>query len=132
MEPKSTIKEQALHAEKQLLSAMKTADLALLDELLHDDLLFMLPGGQTITKQQDLDVYRSGEFVIDEIDSVIEQVSIVGSNAVVTLTNEIRGSYQNNPFAGKFKYIRVWKDSNDRLQVIAGSGTQLPVSEQES
>ncbi|MNJ91868.1 hypothetical protein D3C87_95230 [compost metagenome] len=131
MDTKSTLKGLVLQAEKQLLWAMKTADLALLDELLHDDLLFMLPGGETITKQQDLEVYRSGEFVINGIDSVIEQVSIIENNVVVTLTNEIRGTHQNNAFAGKYKYIRVWNYSKDQLKVIAGSGTQLPTGDQE-
>lgn len=131
MDTKSTLESEVLHAEKQLLSAMKTANLALLDELLHDDLLFMLPVGQTITKQQDLDVYRSGEFMIEEIESAIEQVSIVANSAVITLTNEIRGNYQNNPVAGRYKYIRVWANFNGQLQVIAGSGTQLPTADQE-
>lgn len=129
MNKKSTTESQALQAEKQLLSAMKTADLAVLDELLHDDLLFMLPGGETITKQKDLEVYRSGEFKIETIESVIEQVRIVENNAVITLINEIRGNYQNNPFAGRFKYIRIWANFNGQLKVIAGSGTQLPAED---
>ncbi|RZL04595.1 MAG: nuclear transport factor 2 family protein, partial [Pedobacter sp.] len=49
-----------LRQEDKLYVAIKEGNITQLDELLHDNLLFILPSGETITKQVDLDVYRSG------------------------------------------------------------------------
>ncbi len=46
--------EQILQLEQRLLEAIKTSDVEVLDQLLHDDLLFIAPNSQTITKEMDL------------------------------------------------------------------------------
>ncbi|MFC0778118.1 nuclear transport factor 2 family protein, partial [Flavobacterium sp. HJSW_4] len=52
--------ETVVNAEIELLTAIKKSDVLALDTILHDDLLFNMPDGQTITKEFDLQVYRSG------------------------------------------------------------------------
>ncbi|MEZ4851827.1 MAG: nuclear transport factor 2 family protein [Bacteroidia bacterium] len=51
---------EILSCEKSLAEAMQNADLVLLDQLIHEDLVFVIPSGQTITKNADLDSYRAG------------------------------------------------------------------------
>lgn len=53
--------ESIVTAEIELLTAIKNADVAALENLLHDDLLFNLPDGNTITKEFDLNSHRSGK-----------------------------------------------------------------------
>lgn len=40
-----TQEEQIIKSEKRLLEAMKTSDINVLDELLHDNLIFNIPTG---------------------------------------------------------------------------------------
>lgn len=54
------IEDEVLARESALLEAMTTNDVARLDDLLHDDLLFNGPDGQTGTKALDLANDRSG------------------------------------------------------------------------
>ena len=51
-------REEILLLEHRLIEGIKTSDLVLLDKLLHDDLLFMVPDGSIITKTMDLESHN--------------------------------------------------------------------------
>jgi len=111
--------------EQTLLTAMSARNLDLLNGLLHDDLLFHIPNGQTITKSIDMDTYRSGGMKIDDIQSSIQEINIIGDNAIVSTTVEMKGWYFEHPLDGRYKIIRVWKRFEENWQVIAGSSMLL-------
>jgi len=121
-----TAKEQIEEMEKQLLSAIKANNSSALEELLHDDLLFNLQDGKTITKQMDLEVYVSGNINVNEIITQNQSIQVIGDNAVVTKIVQLRGLYFNQAFEGLYKYIRVWKLFEGKWQVIAGACHVLP------
>lgn len=109
------------NAENELLLAIKNADILVLERLLHDDLLFNLPNGQTVTKEIDLNVYRSGKMKIDYLETSNQLINIIGDSAVVCVNVLLKGNYDNSPLDGIFRYIRVWKQLDEGLKVIAGS-----------
>ena len=113
--------QKILEIEKQLLEAMKKSDIEILDQLLHEDLLFVLPSGEVITKKMDLETHKSGNLVLDEITSSIDSIKQIGENVVVTLSTKIAGKMLEQNFEGNFRYLRVWKMFDDQLKVIAGS-----------
>ena len=113
-----------IEVEKRLLEAMRKSDVNALNELLHDDLLFVLPSGEVITKQMDLETHSSGNLTFDEITSSIDSIQLIDENAVVTLSSKIKGKMLQQNFEGQFRYIRVWKMFNDTIKVIAGSCVQ--------
>ncbi|MBD78326.1 MAG: DUF4440 domain-containing protein [Crocinitomicaceae bacterium] len=111
--------------EDRLLQAMKSSDLTELDTLLHDDLLFILPGGQPITKNMDLQTYRSKDFELSEISSADRVINRIGENAVVTQKVTMAGKYIDHSIDGDYRFIRVWKNVSDQWKVIAGSSCHL-------
>lgn len=117
--------ETVVNAEIELLAAIKKADVSVLENILHDDLLFNLPDGNTITKEFDLDSYRSGKMKIDSLEASDQIINIIGDSAVVAVTVSLKGTFDNNPVKGVFRYIRVWKQFEDNLKVIAGSCVAL-------
>lgn len=110
-----------INAEIELLAAIKNADVFNLEKLLHDDLLFNLPDGQTITKEHDLNSYRSGKMKVELLEASDQLINIVGDIAVVSVSVLLKGTYDNQPVNGIFRYLRVWKKSDANLKVIAGS-----------
>jgi len=114
-------KQKILDIENQLLEAMKKSDVEILDQLLHDDLRFVLPSGDVITKQVDLETHQSGNLVLEEIISSIDSITQIDENIVVTLSSKIKGKMSEQHFEGNFRYLRVWKIVGDQLKVIAGS-----------
>jgi len=122
----SLINKQQVHkVENELIEAMKISDVDTLDKLLHDDLLFITPDGQTITKKMDLDSHKSGTMIIEEIIPTIEIVNLIQDIAVVTIVIDTKGKMLGQPIEGKFRYIRFWKLFENKLKVIGGSCTQI-------
>lgn len=117
--------ETVIDAEIELLTAIKKSDVMALETILHNDLLFNMPDGQTITKDLDLQTYRSGKMKVDFLEASDQIVKIIENTAVVTVIASLKGTYDSNPINGVFKYIRVWKKIGKNMKVIAGSCVQL-------
>lgn len=118
-------KTEILDLENKLYEAIKTNNTVVLDELLHNDLLFIIPSGETITKEIDLKTYREGNLKITAIIPNVEELNIIEELAIITLQLELKGFYNNEPFEGKFKYIRFWKKCSGGIKVVGGSGTAI-------
>jgi hypothetical protein len=111
--------------EYLLIEGIKTSDVVLLDKLLHDDLLFLAPNGQVITKAIDLASHRAGDMTVEQLIPTIEHINIVDDTAVAVVQYDNKGSMLGNPIEGQFRYIRIWKWFPDGIKVIAGSCLQL-------
>ena len=118
-------KEEILELENRLYEAMKESDLNVLDELLHDELLFVLPSGETITKEMDMETYKSGNLKIVELKPDVKKLNIIDDVAVITLDMEIDGIFNSESFHAKFRYIRFWKEFDERIKIIGGSGVVI-------
>jgi ketosteroid isomerase-like protein len=115
------LKNLIIQAEKKLLQAIRNSDIGVLDALLHDDLLFNLPNGQTITKAFDLDSYRSGKMHVNSLEATDQMIQVFEDSAVVCVTLALQGTYDGHAMDGIFRYIRVWKKFGENFKVIAGS-----------
>ena len=117
--------DSILEQENKLYSAIKDGNITALDQLLHDDLLFILPSGEPITKQIDLDTYRNGALKVDELLPQVEHLNIIDDTAVITLTMKLKGKFNDAPLEANFRYIRFWKKFGDGIKVVGGSGTAI-------
>lgn len=111
--------------ENDLYKAIRESDIEKLDELLHKDLLFVIPSGEVISKEDDLQTYREGKLRIKDIIPNIENVKIIDGMAVVIVTMILKGNYEGSNFESKYRYIRFWKEFPDGFKVIGGSGTLI-------
>lgn len=107
--------------EEVLLLAIKERDIERLDLLLHEDLLFTNPMGETITKKMDMEGYRSGDMKVRHIASQDQIIHIIGDTAVVAVSISLEGGYGGQSLDGEYRYTRVWKNISGSWKVIAGS-----------
>jgi hypothetical protein len=114
--------------EESLLRAITTNDVALLDDLLHDDLLFNGPDGSTGTKAIDLANYRSGGIQLRRAEASDRIMSAIGDDVVVAVTVTLEGSYLGVQVDGRYRYLRVWKRVGGAWRVIGGSVVAVPSS----
>ena len=119
------LEDEIVAREDALLRAITSNDVALLDDVLHDDLLFNGPDGQTGTKAQDLANYRSGGIQLRRAEASDRLVSSIGDDVVVAVTVALEGSYLGVPLDGRYRYLRVWKRIGSTWRVIAGSVVPL-------
>lgn len=118
-------KESIISMEKEILEAMLNSDIEKLNELIHKDLLFNIPSGQTITKDLDLENYRSGNMKLEDITASKQLINVIGDTAVVSVTITMKGKFINNILDGEYRINRVWKMIENNWKVIAGSSIQL-------
>ena len=94
--------EEALRAaERKLQAAQLASDVAALDELLDDRLVFTGPDGKLYGKQDDLRVHRSGTQVIDALHEEALTVLVAGDTGVTWFLGTLRGSVDGTPFEAR-------------------------------
>ncbi|HKG91502.1 MAG TPA: nuclear transport factor 2 family protein [Gemmatimonadaceae bacterium] len=106
--------------EAELRRAQLAGDVAALERLIDDELVFTGPNGALFTKQDDLDAHRSGSIRITRLEPSEERIQLHGDVAVVIVRMEMAGTFFGDPFGGSFRYTRVWRRRPDGWRVVAG------------
>jgi hypothetical protein len=113
--------EASLHAcEMALRRAQLTGDVGELDRLVADELVFTGPNGAVYSKHDDLDGHRRGIIRITRLEPSEERIQHFGNIAVVSVRMEMSGTFEGAPFAGPFRYTRVWRADGDSWRIVAG------------
>ena len=116
---------EIIEVENTLFRAQLAGNADILDQLLHDGLIAVAPTGEIITKEMDLDSYKSKTVVIEEASIEINEIKITGNTALSIVTMTAKGKMMGTPLEGKFRYFRVWQRIEDKLKVIGASFMQL-------
>jgi hypothetical protein len=115
---------EIIRLEEAIIEAILYSDVAVLDQLLHADLVFVNHLGMLISKQEDLAPHLSGELKISEILTADQHISLFGDTAVVCVFKDIKGSYLAGDFQSGVRFTRVWKLFGQDWKVI--SATSVP------
>ena len=107
--------------EERLRVAMLLSDVAALDELIDDDLLFVGPGGGIHTKEDDLQLHRSGAPRMSQADWLAVEVRNHGAACITVLTAQLSGTFPAELFSGMFRYFRTWAEREGAWRVEPGS-----------
>ncbi|MGE6394205.1 nuclear transport factor 2 family protein [Chryseobacterium scophthalmum] len=119
-------REYIIEAENKLFSAQLVSNVEILDQLLHDDLLAVVPTGEIITKEMDLNSHKAKTMIIENASIEIDNIKITGDTALSIVTMTAKGKMMGTPLEGRFRYFRVWKLFDDELKIIGASFMQLP------
>ena len=112
--------DSLLACERALRAAQLTGDVTALERLLDDSLIFTGPDGAIYGKLDDLDAHRRGLVRITRLDPSEERMQRHGSVAVVSVRMEMSGTFHGAPFAGPFRYTRVWREQPEGWRIVAG------------
>ena len=108
--------------EEILRNAMINSDVALLDELLSDDMLFVGPDGSAVTKDVDISAHKSK---IQKMTSIVQSEQKIKKydeeTYTVAVKCEVKGTFDDIKIDGNYSYLRVWKKENEKFRIIAGS-----------
>jgi ketosteroid isomerase-like protein len=101
-------------AERRLQAAQLASDVAALDELLDDRLVFTGPDGQLYGKQDDLRVHRTGTQVIDTLREEDVKVLVAGTTGITWFLGSLSGSIDGAAFEARMRYTRTWVHDAER------------------
>lgn len=112
--------ESLLACEAALRRAQLAGDVAEIDRLVDEELVFTGPDGAPYSKADDLEAHRTGMVRIARLEPSDERVQRFGSIAVISVRMDMAGSFRGEPFAGPFRYTRVWYARPEGWRVVAG------------
>jgi ketosteroid isomerase-like protein len=114
--------------EVALRAAQLAADVAALDVLIDDDLLFAGPDGQLATKTQDLGAHNSGAVRFREHEPQELRIRRVGADvAIASLRAQLAVEVGGVLHRGVFRYTRIWSRGGDqRWRVVGGQVSAVP------
>lgn len=114
--------------EARLRAAQMGADVAALDALIDDDLLFTGPDGAIGTKAQDLAAHASGGVRFREHEPTELRVRRVGHDvAIVALRARLAVEVGGAMVRGDYRYTRVWsRNAAGTWRVVGGQVCAVP------
>ena len=116
----STDEEALRAAERSLQAAQLASDVAALEDLLDDRLVFTGPDGKLYGKQDDLRVHRSGTQVINALHEEELTVLVAGETGVTWFLGRLHGRVDGSPFEARMRYTRTWvREAGDGWRIIA-------------
>ncbi len=114
--------------EARLRAAQLGADLAALEELISEDLLFTGPDGQLGTKARDIEAYRSGTVrFLSHVPEELRVRRVSADVAISSLRAQLRVNVGGNVSSGTYRYTRVWAREADGVWRVVG-GHVSPVN----
>jgi ketosteroid isomerase-like protein len=125
----SELEWEAAAAEAERYTAMAAGDLAALDRLLADDLVYTHSTGVRDTKDAYLASLRDGVVAYDAVDHVIEQVLRSGDTVLIFERMHARARLNGRPVSLSSKALAVWRRSGASWALIAYQPTPTPSPE---
>jgi ketosteroid isomerase-like protein len=114
--------------EAEIRAAQLSADVAALDRLISEQLLFTGPDGQLGTKTQDLEAYGSGIVRFHSHEPEELCVRRVGADvAVVALRARLAVEVAGTLMGGTYRYTRIWaRERGAAWRVVGGHVSEVP------
>ena len=108
--------------EADLRRAQLDADVATLDRLIADELLFTGPDGRLGTKAEDLAAHRAGVVRIRAHEPEELRIRAAGDTVrIVALQTRLMVEANGTPVSGTYRYTRVWaREQGGPWRIVAG------------
>ena len=120
--------EEIVALESAIRAAQLAADVAALDRLIADELLFAGPDGQLGTKAQDLEAHGSGVITFRAHEPEELRIRRVGVDVALTsLRTRLAVELGGRIVRGTYRYTRVWAREDGRTwRVVGGQVSEIP------
>lgn len=118
--------EQIQYVEQRLLQAMLASNVDELDALLSNELLVTGPDGQLVGKADDLAAHRAGTLQLKNMVPQEITIKLLPDVAIVFALMAMEGTFQGQPFEGRYRYTRVWRKQMEQWQIIAAHISPVP------
>lgn len=106
--------------EEKLRQAMVEGDVESLDNLISDNLIFVSPFGQIVTKEDDLHSHRLGIVNITDIEFINQKMISLVDGAVTITKVRVQATVAGKQREDEMYYTRVWQKQKNGVQVISG------------
>lgn len=111
--------------EAQWGKAYITGDVAFLDKLYADDLVFIGPSGGVESKKDELESVRSGKLRFESFEVSDLLVRSYGDTAVVTSKSTVKGNFQGQSINGVYRSADVFVRQQGAWRCVSAQVTPV-------
>jgi hypothetical protein len=116
--------EELRAAERALQAAQLASDVAELDRLIDDRLVFTGPDGRLYSKADDLRIHGTGQQKMIRVDEEELTVLVAGDNGETGVTcflGTLEGIFNGDHVTARLRYTRTWtRDGAHGWRLLAG------------
>ena len=109
----------------QYRQALLNKDVAALDRIWADDLTFVNPRGELLSKQERIDNVKTGATAFKSIRVSDQNVRAYGESAVATSKVAIDAQYSGKEGTGDYRVTTAWARRNGAWQMVAVQMTPI-------
>jgi ketosteroid isomerase-like protein len=117
-----------LECQDELRQAQLPGDVAILDRLLGDVLVFTSFDGTIASKSDDLSMHRSGRLQIKKMDPSDRRLLHLGTTSVVSVLINAGAIIDGISVTANMRYTRIWHKRQDGWRLVAGHMSTVPAS----
>jgi len=118
--------EAVIDLDKKRMLAMATKDIATLDALLADDLVYTHSSARLDTKQSLIANMKSGATVYSAVDPSQVRAQDVGDAVILTGVARIKVSSNGNDLDFRVRFTDAYAKRSGRWQMVVWQSTRLP------
>ena len=118
--------EAVIDLDKKRMLAMATKDIATLDAILADDLVYTHSSARLDTKQSLIANMKSGATVYSLVDPSEVRAQDVGDAVILTGVARIKVSSNGNDLDFRVRFTDAYAKRTGRWQMVAWQSTRLP------
>ena len=118
--------QKIIDLDKKRMHAMAQKDIAALNALLADDLVYTHSSARLDTKQSLMGAMESGATVYTAVEPFDVKAQDLGDTVVLTGAARIRVTSNGNPIQFSVRFTDVYANKGGQWQMVAWQSTRLP------
>ena len=118
--------QKIIDLDKKRMHAMGQKDIATLNALLADDLVYIHSTARLDTKKSLIEAMESGKTVYTGVEPFDVKAQDLGDAVVLTGGARIRVTSNGNPVQFSVRFIDVYANRGGQWQMVAWQSTRLP------
>ena len=118
--------QKIIELDKKRMDAMSQKDMATLNALLSDDLVYTHSSARLDTKQSLIGAMESGATVYTSVEPSDVKAQDLGAAVVLTGTARISVTSNGNPINFGVRFTDVYANNHGQWQMVAWQSTRLP------
>ena len=118
--------QKIIELDRQRMDAMSRKDIAALNSLLSDELVYTHSSARLDTKQSLIGAMESGATVYTSVEPSDVKAADFGNVVVLTGSARIHVTSQGKPNAFSVRFTDVYVEKNRQWQMVAWQSTRIP------
>lgn len=119
------MEKEIIEIEEAVRLAQLESDTGVFERVLSDDFKFVTPQGKIISKQEDLDQYKSEQLKLTTVDISNRQINLFGGTAISRFKVKFEGQAGKYVFSNTLLFTRVYSKIENSWKMVAGHATEI-------